>query len=426
MQMYVSTVVGRWSVLEPQSRQLVTKSPRTSLITSKTTTFVLLELIVFSCLTEEATAETAVERIAIETDPHRIMILLLLLVLAGLLSSTRLLAADAFVPMPVTYSPQRTTALSIMSGITSTTTALSLSSTSTVGETTELRHTFWGQTRSKTEVEQHVHASLAGIDAAAVAAAAAHQNNKATTVQVVSAEPPLVLMHDFLTATQCEALIAMAKDTGMTRSTTGNGQAESTSRTSSTVWLKDQDYPKYDCGPNAKVTTNNNVLHILAEKVSALSGLSTACMENLQVCRYEPGQEFKLHTDHQDNWNELECGGRLATCLIYLSEPAAGGSTWFPGVHETTPFASSHNQDQETQQQEPLQETIAPVQGSAVFFWNTIERPGEPDYDPRMFLTADVRMRHAGLPVHEGEKWVCNRWIHPVDFGASVPGLSSA
>jgi len=32
-------------------------------------------------------------------------------------------------------------------------------------------------------------------------------------------------------------------------------------------------------------------------------------------------------------------------------------------------------------------------------------------------------MRHAGLPVGAGEKWVCNKWIHPIDFGAGVKGL---
>jgi hypothetical protein len=57
---------------------------------------------------------------------------------------------------------------------------------------------------------------------------------------------------------------------------------------------------------------------------------------------------------------------------------------------------------------------------TAVFFFNTRERPGMEGYDPEMFLNVDLKMRHAGLPVLEGEKWICNRWNHPIEYGAGV------
>jgi prolyl 4-hydroxylase len=139
-------------------------------------------------------------------------------------------------------------------------------------------------------------------------------------------------------------------------------------------------------------------------------------MENLQVCKYRTGDEFKLHTDHQDSFNDLGCRGRLATCLVYLTGSTTsadevgakrrGGETWFPGVREGEENLS-----------------IAPTQGSAVFFWNTIEKPGVEGYHANMFLNTDMRLRHAGLPVLAGEKWICNRWIHPIDFGAGVRGV---
>ena len=121
---------------------------------------------------------------------------------------------------------------------------------------------------------------------------------------------------------------------------------------------------------------------ILSEKVSRISQLPTSNMENLQVVKYQPGQEFQIHTDHLDSFNDLECRGRLATCLVYLESPQAGGETSFPEFNVEIP----------------------PTQGSAVFFWNTLERPGMKNYDPHMFLHVDTRLRHAGLPVIKGEQ----------------------
>ena len=254
---------------------------------------------------------------------------------------------------------------------------------------------FWGKERSHHEIETHISERLASID---------HTDNNnnnvqcqeqwtTETVHVLSAEPLLVVIHDFLSTSMCDTLIQAAKDSdkNMARSTTGNSKKISKSRTSSTLWLKDKECPE----PS----------RLIAEKVSSISGLPPSCMENLQVCRYEQGQEFNVHTDHQDNFNDLEFGGRLATCLIYLAEPDRGGQTFFPELDNTK---------------------IPVTKGSAVFFWNTMEKPGSVDYKPDMFLHTDMRMQHAGLPVEEGEKWICNRWIHPVDFPAGVRGFAKS
>ena len=249
-------------------------------------------------------------------------------------------------------------------------------------------HDFWRRERTHDEVKAHVASHLARIDE--------QQGTKvgAATIEVLSAEPPLVLVHDFLSATMCRDIIDSAKQTGnMQGSTIGNekeANENKNSRSSSTVWLEEA-----DC---------QHPLRLIAEKVASISGLPPSYMENLQVVRYEPGQEFKLHTDHMDYFNDLECRGRLATCLIYLSEPNLGGETYFPGMDGDDIV-------------------VSPTQGSAIFFWNTQEKPGSLDYEPNMFLHADPRMVHAGLPVIDGEKWICNRWIHPIDFGKGVRGL---
>ena len=126
-------------------------------------------------------------------------------------------------------------------------------------------------------------------------------------------------------------------------------------------------------------------------------------MENLQVVRYLSGQKFDIHTDHLNEFNDLPCRGRLATCLIYLNSNFTGGETSFPHF----------NAD------------VTPKKGTAVFFWNTLETPGNTNnvkYDPYMYLNVDDRLQHAGLPVLDGVKWVCNRWIHPIPFGKNVRG----
>lgn len=265
------------------------------------------------------------------------------------------------------------------------TTRLRLSSGVADAVVSEHFHSFWRKPRSAEEVERHVYECLIRIPYDAMPLA--------PRVRVISAEPALVVIDDFLSHAMCQQIIDKAVETGnMKGSLVGEDQKTSHVRTSSTVWLKDE-----DC---------KHPLRLIADKVSLISGLPPNHMENLQVVRYEPGQQYDVHTDHKDSFNSLERLGRLATCLIYLSEPTSGGETWFPGVDESNEDIRIH-----------------PTKGSAVFFWNTIEKPGCQDYFPGMFLNVDLRLRHAGLPVETGEKWICNRWIHPINFGGGVRGL---
>jgi prolyl 4-hydroxylase len=269
-------------------------------------------------------------------------------------------------------------------------------------------HDFWKKERSPEEVKSHVTACLA--DAADRQLRASPETTTTTTttteptterVEVLSAEPPLVLIHNFLPEHMCNDIVQTAVDTdNWKESTVGSTQKKKETRTSSTVWLRDP-----EC---------QHPLRLIAEKVSRIAGLPPTCQENLQVVKYQTGQEFNLHTDHDEAFNDLDCRGRLATCLVYLAAPDSGGETWFPGV-------------QEGDENENLTETditIEPMRGSAIFFFNTVEKPGSTEYSPDMFLHADERLRHAGLPVGDGEKWICNKWVHPIDFGAGVRGLA--
>lgn len=183
----------------------------------------------------------------------------------------------------------------------------------------------------------------------------------------------------------------------------GAEQEESGHRTSSTAWLHEDICPL--------------PLRTFATRTAALSGLPPRNMENLQVVRYEPGEEFRMHTDHLDSFNDFDCGGRLCTLLVYLNDAELSMGVSKISVGEATTFTGGQTMFPE------FRATITPKKGSALFFFNTLERPGSTNYNTNMFLNVDRKLRHAGAPVLSGEKWIANRWIHPRNFGAGVRGL---
>jgi prolyl 4-hydroxylase len=170
----------------------------------------------------------------------------------------------------------------------------------------------------------------------------------------------------------------------------GEHQSVSKSRTSCTTWLRDD--------------TCEIPVKTLRKRVTRLSGIPAENGENLQVVQYKGnGEKFDTHCDHLDSFNNLECRGRLATCLLYLNsardsrknfsdEGFIGGSTFFP----------------------EFDVGVTPKQGTAVFWFNTIERSGFNENNEEVYLNVDIRSRHSGEPVTENEKWVCNFWLHPI------------
>lgn len=240
---------------------------------------------------------------------------------------------------------------------------------------------FWGRPRAEEDIIDYV------------AQAVFEDDRGKPFVTVLQAEPPLVVIRGFLEDALCEEIIQSAIYSGeLTRSRIGTELTASDIRTSSTVWLKE-----HQCEIAGRT---------FAHRASRLSGLPPGNQENLQVVHYGPEQKFDVHTDHLNEFNDQNMA-RLATCLLYLNtaEPDAsvglsGGETWFPEIDAK----------------------ITPERGTVVFWWNTLERPGSDSYDSEMYLNVDVRSRHAGLPVLSGEKWVANRWIHPIDIDTGVRG----
>ena len=277
---------------------------------------------------------------------------------------------------------------------------------------------FWGAPRNEQEIIDFISEAVFNDVSHHDAASNALNDNVAPTIdqhlqriEVISEEPPLVIVHGFLSTEHCDDIVNAvigpeeasensenAKNQ-LKRSTMGAKQDKSQQRTSSTAWLHPEHCPK--------------PLDEFSARVSNLSGLPTENFENMQVVRYQPGQEFQIHTDHLDSFNDMDCGGRLATCLMYLNDS-----------EDNVSEESSHNNDETFTGGETFfhefDRAVSPRKGSALFWWNTIERPGSKGYDKNMFLNVDLKLRHAGLPVLSGEKWVCNKWMHPLPFPHGV------
>ena len=109
-------------------------------------------------------------------------------------------------------------------------------------------------------------------------------------------------------------------------------------------------------------------------RIAAMTGIAVNQGEPLQVLRYAPGQQYRLHSDALPG----AANQRIATAIIYLNEGFAGGETVFPD----------------------LGIRVVPRGGDMLVFDNVL-----PDGHP------DPRMRHAGLPVTQGVKWIATRWI---------------
>lgn len=126
-------------------------------------------------------------------------------------------------------------------------------------------------------------------------------------------------------------------------------------------------------------TREDLVLRAINLRIAAVSATDVAQGEALTVLRYARGHEFRLHSDAIAGARNQ----RIATMLLYLNDDFTGGETVFPD----------------------LGLKVQPKRGDALLFRNV--HP-----DGRM----DHRMRHAGMPVQSGTKWLATRWIRAQRF----------
>ncbi|MCO5976762.1 2OG-Fe(II) oxygenase [Ideonella oryzae] len=187
--------------------------------------------------------------------------------------------------------------------------------------------------------------------------------------------PRVVVLGGFLSDEECDALVALAADR-LARSETvvgdTGGSEVNSARTSEGMFFE---------------RGETELCERIEARIAALVGWPVSHGEGLQVLRYRPGAQYLPHHDYFDPAQPgatsiLARGGqRLATLVMYLNTPEAGGATTFPDVGLE----------------------VAPIKGNAVFF--SYPRPD-----------AATRTLHGGAPVQSGEKWVATKWLRQREF----------
>ena len=166
-----------------------------------------------------------------------------------------------------------------------------------------------------------------------------------------------------LSPAQCRRIVERAKKEGLDRSTVlSDAKRVQTSRTSTNTFLSNDD----------------PAIVPLVDLVERATGIPRSHYEDVQVVRYEPGQEYKAHYDACFKCDGKKDVRRTHTALLFLNEVEDGGHTAFPKLGLDVP----------------------PKTGTLIV-WRNMDDRGR-------IIDASL---HAGTPVLRGEKWACQIWI---------------
>lgn len=181
--------------------------------------------------------------------------------------------------------------------------------------------------------------------------------------------PRIVLLDKFLSDVECAALCAQGMELLAPAEIIqqGNLSRQDTIRSSFTARFPEQ---------------YSDLVSQVERRITQLVDWPTENSESLQIQRYAPGQQYIPHFDFFENPDAksdefvTQGGQRLATLIIYLKAPEAGGATYFP----------------------TLGLRVAARVGSALFF-------SYPD------ASVSNGTMHCGEPVIAGEKWILTKWF---------------
>lgn len=215
-----------------------------------------------------------------------------------------------------------------------------------------------------------------------------HSHPEATTSSGISAAldksmPPWVITLDnFITEEECEAMIQLghkyeykrSEDVGEIKFDGTHNSVQSERRTSENAWCS-----------STKGCRDEEIPTRLHRRMSAVMGIPPENSEDLQLLKYEKGQFYRTHHDYIPHQADRQCGPRILTFFLYLSDVQAGGGTNFP----------------------QLDLTVEAKRGRALLW------PSVLNSDP---MSMDNRMYHEALEVIEGTKYAANGWIHMYNY----------
>jgi prolyl 4-hydroxylase len=176
---------------------------------------------------------------------------------------------------------------------------------------------------------------------------------------------------NFLTDEECDNIINIAKNKGLTKSSLYNGSRDDyddSVRISEQTWLFDNE---------------NTFIATMSEKIAKLVNIPVSHQEAMQVVHYDVGGKYEPHFDacieSCDRMNG-KGGNRYLTVLLYLNDVMEGGETSFPIINKK----------------------VKPEKRKAVLFYNINKNTEE----------IIQESKHGGNPIIKGEKWLANKWIH--------------
>ncbi|ETS79442.1 hypothetical protein PFICI_09295 [Pestalotiopsis fici W106-1] len=275
--------------------------------------------------------------------------------------------------------------------------------------------TAWASSRFQFLVPFSSHwASSSALPSNAAAAAPYVCRPHAYTTEIVSVDPLVMYLRDFVPEAEAAALVAAGEPAFAPSEVTKHDRKQHTSdRTSSSAALPIDD-PAVAC--------------VLGRAEAFLGGLmdfgSDAEMGPPQLVRYTAGQRFNLHHDWYERpqparRDKLRLGrawNRAASFFAILEDNCSGGETHFPYLQPPATVAAAapgghhrrrdvnHGKNGTMAWYERTEEdgggiAFKPVRGNAVF-WVNLHANG----------TGDERTMHAGLPLGDGLKTAMNIW----------------
>jgi prolyl 4-hydroxylase len=191
------------------------------------------------------------------------------------------------------------------------------------------------------------------------------------------ARPASVLLDGFLTSSECDQLIALARprlDHSTVIDPVTGRNVVAGHRSSHGMFFRLGETP---------------LIARIEARIAELTGTPVENGEGLQMLHYEEGAESTPHVDYLVPGNPASqesiarSGQRMGTLLMYLNDVDGGGETVFPQVGLS----------------------VVPRRGQAFYF----------EYGNRFGLS-DPSSLHTSTPLRHGEKWVATKWIRTRRF----------
>ena len=225
------------------------------------------------------------------------------------------------------------------------------------------------------DYEPIVHSHPAGIDTS---------NIKYSDDPILDG-PWVVTFENFHSFEESDRLVHLGSEQGYERSTDVGerkpdgtyGVHESNTRTSSNAWCVDECY-------------DDPLAQQVIQRIGNVTNINEINHENLQLLKYDENQFYGEHHDYIPHHVDRQCGPRILTFFLYLSDVEEGGATRFPQLHASKGGLK-----------------INPKKGRALLW------PSVVNSDPNK---KDYRTNHEAMPVIKGRKYGANAWIHLRDF----------